>query len=202
LRQKLLLATNNIGKVREYRSLLQGIPFEMVTPAEIGIDVMVEENGATFEENARLKACALAKESHLLTLADDSGLEVDALHGEPGLMSARYAGEGASDAQRVDYLLAKLKKVSAEKRTARFRCVIAIAQPDGDVEFCSGECDGIITFEPRGEHGFGYDPIFYFPELRKTMAELPIDVKNGISHRGRAAQKARLILKKITEKKG
>ena len=197
MRPKLLLATNNTGKVREYRSLLQGISFDMFTPEEIGIDIVVEEKGTTFEENARLKACALAKESRLLTLADDSGLEVDALHGEPGVMSARYAGESASDVERVKYLLSKLKDVPKEKRTACFRCVIAIAQPDGHVEFCSGECKGVITLKPRGKNGFGYDPIFYFPELDKTMAELPIEVKNRISHRGHAAQKARLILNKI-----
>ena len=124
---KLLLATNNAGKVKEFRSLLQGIPFELVTPKDMGIDTEVEENGTTYEENARLKACALAKESGLLTLADDSGLEVDALNGEPGVMSARYAGKNASDAERVKYLLSKIKDVPKEKRTARFRCVIAIA---------------------------------------------------------------------------
>jgi XTP/dITP diphosphohydrolase len=198
LRVKLLLATNNPGKVREYRSLLHGIPFELCTPEEVGIDSAVEETGTTFEENSQLKACTLAKESHLLTLADDSGLEVDALHGEPGVMSARYAGEGASDSERVNYLLSRLKDVPKEKRSARFRCVIAIAQPDGNIQFCSGECEGVIIFEPRGKNGFGYDPIFYFPALDKTMAELPIEVKNRISHRGQAAQKACLILNNIS----
>ena len=202
MRSKLLLATNNVGKVREYQSLLRGIPFEMVTPKEVGIDMAMEEKGTTFEENARLKACAFAKESGLLTLADDSGLEVDALHGEPGVMSARYAGESASDVERVNYLLSKLKNVPKEKRSARFRCVIAVAYPDGHVELCSSECEGVITFEPRGKNGFGYDPIFYFPGLGKTMAELPIEVKNRISHRGKAAQKARLMLMKIAGKRG
>ncbi|MDD5288509.1 MAG: XTP/dITP diphosphatase [Dehalococcoidales bacterium] len=197
---KLLLATNNIGKVREYRNLLLGIPFELVTPVEIGIDTVVEEKGTTFEENARLKACALAKESGLLTLADDSGLEVDALNGEPGVMSARYAGENANDAKRVNFLLSKLKGIPKEKRNARFRCVIAIAQPDGEVAFCDGECAGMIAFEPCGKNGFGYDPIFCFPKYGKTMAELPIEVKNRISHRGRAAQKARLVLQKMADK--
>lgn len=195
---KLLLATNNAGKVREYRSLLEGIPFELVTPADLGIDMAVAENGATYEENARIKASAFAKESRLLTLADDSGLEVDALNGEPGVLSARYAGEAASDADRVNYLLDKLKNAPKEERTARFCCVIAIAKVDGSVEFCNGECTGVITFSPRGENGFGYDPIFYFPELGKTMAELPFDLKNRISHRGKAAQKARIILQKIS----
>jgi XTP/dITP diphosphohydrolase len=139
----------------------------------------------------------LSKESGLLTLADDSGLEVDALNGEPGVMSARYAGKNASDTDRVKYLLSKMKDVPKEKRTARFRCVIAIAQPDGQVEFCEGECKGLIAFEPCGKNGFGYDPIFCFPKYGKTMAELPIEIKNRISHRGRAAQKARLILNKV-----
>ena len=198
LRPKLLLATNNTGKVKEYRSLLQNIPFEMVILKELGIDMDVEEKGATYEENARLKACALAKESGLPTLADDSGLEVDVLNGEPGVMSARYAGEDASDAERVNYLLSKLKDVPKEKRTAHFRCVIAIAQPGGQVEFCNGECKGLIAFEACGKNGFGYDPIFCFPKYGKTMAELPIEIKNRISHRGQAAQKARLLLKKMT----
>ena len=197
MRPKLLLATNNTGKVKEYRSLLQGIPFELVTPKEMGIPMDVEETGTTYEENARLKAYVLSRRSGLLTLADDSGIEVDALDGEPGVMSARYAGENASDAERVNYLLAKMKDIPKEKRTARFRCVIAIAQPDGQVKFCYGECKGLITFEPQGAKGFGYDPVFFFPERGKTMAELPIEIKNQISHRGRAAQKAMLLLKKM-----
>lgn len=194
---KLLLATNNSGKLREFRSLLQGVPFELVIPSELNINNSVAETGDSYQENASLKARTLAKKSHLLTLADDSGLEVDALHGEPGVMSARYAGENVSDADRVNYLLSRLKNVPKDKRSARFVCVIALAQPDGSVQFCSGECKGVITFEPRGENGFGYDPIFYFPELQKTMAELPMNLKNQVSHRGKAAQKARLILNKI-----
>lgn len=192
---KLLLATNNEGKAREYRSLLEGVPFELVTPAEVGISTEVAEVGKSFEENARLKATTLAAESGLLSLADDSGLEVKALGGEPGMLSARYAGEGASDSDRVGYLLTKLEGVPQERRTARFRCVIAIATPEGGVELCSGECDGVIAFAPRGEGGFGYDPIFYLPEMGKTMAELSPETKNRISHRGRAAIKARQLLK-------
>jgi XTP/dITP diphosphohydrolase len=195
--KKLLLATNNQGKVLEFQSLLQGIPFDLVTPAQQGIKLAVEETGSTFEENARIKALAFAKESRLMTLADDSGLEVDALNGEPGIRSSRYAGEGASDADRVEFLLSKLKDVLPEKRTAHFRCVIAIAFPNGKIKICSGKCDGLIISEPRGEEGFGYDPIFYFPELEKTMAELPMETKNRISHRGRAAQEAVKLLKRI-----
>ncbi len=195
MRQKLLLATNNPGKVREYHLLLSDVPFELVTPAAEGITTIVDETGTSFEENSRLKATVLATESHLLTIADDSGLEVDALNGEPGYLSARYAGKNASARDRVDFLLARLKDVPWEKRTARFRCVIALATPWGEVEFCSGECRGYITFESRGKYGFGYDPVFYLPELDMTMSELPLSLKNRISHRGQAARKAADILK-------
>ncbi len=194
MRRKLLLATNNQAKVREYKSLLQDLPYELVTLAEQGIATVVDEVGESLEENARLKATLLAAESQLLALADDSGLEVDVLGGEPGRLSARYAGENASDEDRVDYLLLRLKGVPWEKRSARFRCVIAIATPDDEVEFCSGECQGFITLEPRGEQGFGYDPVFYLPELDKTMAELPLEIKNQVSHRGQAAREAYQLL--------
>jgi XTP/dITP diphosphohydrolase len=190
LPDKLLLATNNQGKARELKELLRELPFELVLPGELGITAEVDETGRSLEENARLKATVLAKASRLLTLADDSGLEVEALGGEPGPLSARYAGEGATDKERVEYLLVKLKGVPRQKRTARFRCVIAIATPEGKVELCSGECRGLIIFGPRGEKGFGYDPVFYFPELDKTMAELPLEVKNKVSHRGVAAREA------------
>ena len=192
---ELLLATNNKGKMREYKHMLKGLPFELVSPAEVGINAEVDEVGESLEENARLKATTLARQSRLLTLADDSGLEVDALGGEPGRLSARYAGEGASDRDRVEYLLSRLKDVPKEERSARFRCVIAIANPDGEVEFCSGECPGVIALEPRGEEGFGYDPIFYLPELGKTMAELTLEEKNRVSHRGRAAREAIELLR-------
>ena len=197
LRYRLLLATSNKGKVREYRSLLQSLPFDLVTLAEVGITADVEEVGETLEENARLKATALAAQSQMSALADDSGLEVDALGGEPGWLSARYAGEGAFDRDRVNYLLSKLEGVPWEERSARFRCVIAVAVPDGQVEFCSGDCRGVIALEPKGEQGFGYDPIFYLPELDKTMAELPLEVKNEVSHRGKAARKVSQALKRL-----
>jgi len=192
---KLLLATNNQAKVREYRSLLHNLPLELVTLAEQGITTVVDEIGESLEENAKLKATLLAAESQLLALADDSGLEVDALGGEPGRLSARYAGEGASDKDRVDYLLSRLKNIPWSKRSARFRCVIAVATPNGEVRFCSGECHGFITFEPSGEQGFGYDPVFYLPELGKTMAELPLEIKNRVSHRGQAARRVCEVLK-------
>ncbi len=194
---KLLLATNNQAKVREYRSLLQNIPFELVTLAEEGITTTVSEVGESLEENARLKATVLAAQSQLLALGDDSGLEVDALGGEPGRLSARYAGQGASDKDRVNYLLSRLKGVPWQKRSACFRCIIAIATPGGEVELCRGECRGFITFEPRGEQGFGYDPVFYLPELDKTMAELPLEIKNQVSHRGQAARKVYQVLERL-----
>ena len=197
MQPKLLLATNNQAKVREYKSLLSGLSYELVTLAEQGITLVVDEVGESLEENARLKAAVLAAKSQLLTLADDSGLEVDALGGEPGRLSARYAGENASDIERVSYLLARLNGVPQEKRTARFRCVIALATADGKIEFCCGECQGWITFAPRGEHGFGYDPVFYLPELNKTMAELPLELKNQVSHRGQAAGQVDQILEKL-----
>ncbi len=191
---KLLLATNNRAKVREYKRMLQGIPYEIVTLADLSITTQVEETGDTFEANARLKAFSYAEESGLLSLADDSGLEVDALGGAPGVLSARYAGDNATDADRINFLLYKLEGVPEEQRTARFRCVIAIAHPDGKLEMCSGECCGLITLTPRGKEGFGYDPVFYLPEKGKTMAELPPEVKNQISHRARAVKEARKLL--------
>ena len=191
---RLLLATNNKAKVREYRILLEGIPYELVTPAEMGDTLDVDESGETFEENASLKAKAYASVSGLPALADDSGLEVDALGGEPGVLSARYAGEGATDRALIEYLLSKLADVPRERRGARFRCVIAIASPNGEVTLCQGECPGIIAFEPKGTGGFGYDPVFYLPEVDKTMAELSMEQKNEVSHRGKAARAARNIL--------
>ncbi len=194
---RLLLATNNKGKVKEYQSLLRNTGYELVTPVQQGVSLAVEEVGETLEENAKLKALAFARAGNLLALADDSGLEVDVLDGAPGRFSARYAGEGASDKDRVNYLLSKLKDVPWEKRTAQFRCAIAVAYPAGQMELCSGVCPGFIAFAPKGELGFGYDPVFYLPEFDKTMAELPLATKNRISHRGKAARKAREILKKL-----
>lgn len=196
---KLLVATNNPGKVREYQALLKGLPLTLTLtyPAQEGIDIEVEETGSTFAQNARLKATAYARTSGLLTLADDSGLEVDALEGEPGTRSARYAGQGASDEDRYRLLLSNMEGVPWQQRTARFRCVIAVARPQGEVHTAQGTCEGVIAFEPRGEHGFGYDPVFYVPEHGQTMAELEPEVKNRISHRARAAEGARRILQEL-----
>jgi XTP/dITP diphosphohydrolase len=192
--RKLLLATNNKGKLQEYQALLKGIPYRIVTLSECGITTEVDETGSSYKENAALKAATFAKESGLLTLADDSGLEVDALGGEPGIYSARYAGDGANDNIRNGFILYKLTGVPEKKRTARFVCVIAIATPDGKVQFCEGERRGLITENPRGVHGHGYDPVFYMPDMGKTMAELTLEEKNQVSHRARAALKARALL--------
>lgn len=159
----------------------------------------VEESGTTFEENASLKARHYARISGLLTLADDSGLEVDALNGEPGVRSARYAGEGASDRDLVAVILDRMKGVPQKKRTARFRCVIAVAWPSGRVELVEGVREGVISTEPRGENGFGYDPVFYLPERGKTMAELTPAEKNRLSHRAEAARKASGLLHSLAK---
>jgi XTP/dITP diphosphohydrolase len=194
---KLLLATSNAGKIREYRVLLDGLGYQITTLTEEGIAKIVTESGDSYEQNARLKAITYGKLSQLTTLADDSGLEVDALNGEPGVKSARFAGKTATDAEKVNFLLAKLNSVPWERRTARFKCVIAIASPGGRAEVCYGECHGMIAFEAKGENGFGYDPIFFLPEIGKTMAELHLEMKNQISHRAGASQKARQVLKQL-----
>lgn len=196
---ELLVASNNQGKLREYAALLAGLPFELTTLAEKGITAEIEETGLSMEQNAIHKAISYAALSRLITLADDSGLEVNALGGEPGPLSRRYAGENASDRERVDYLLAKLHGVPWEGRGARFKCVIAIATPEGKMKTCQGECQGVIALEPKGEGGFGYDPIFYLPELDKRMAELTLEEKNHVSHRGMAAQQARRILERLRQ---
>ncbi len=194
---KLLLATSNPGKIREYRLLLDGLGYLITTPPEEGIAEVIAESGSTYEQNAQLKAVVYARSSRLTTLADDSGLEVDALNGEPGIQSARFAGEAATDTEKVSLLLAKLQGVPWERRTACFKCVIAIVGPRGREEICRGECHGMIAFEPKGKNGFGYDPIFVLPETGKTMAELPAEIKNQISHRARASQKARQVLQQL-----
>ena len=194
---KLLLATRNPGKLREYSLLFQNAPFQLTTLDEEGIDLEVEEKGLTLQENAELKAAGYAIDSRFLVVADDSGLEVDALEGGPGPLSARYAGEGASDRERIMLLLSRLQGVPWEKRLAHFRCVIAIGSTSKIVGLCEGECPGIISFELRGNQGFGYDPIFYLPELGMTMAELSLDEKNRLSHRGGAARKALQVLDRI-----
>ena len=194
---RLLIATNNPGKVAEFRQLLEGGGWELVTPAELGLNLEVEESGQTYAENATMKAEAYSNASGLVALADDSGLEVDALGGRPGVFSARYAGPDRTDEERVQALIQELRDVPDDQRSARFRAVIAIAEPGGRVELVEGTAEGRIAHEPRGANGFGYDPVFLLPERGLTTAELPSDEKHAISHRGVAARKARVVLEKM-----
>jgi len=195
--KNLLIATHNRGKLREYEALLAGLPFQLVTPAHLGLGLQVVESGDTYAENARLKAVAFARASGLPALADDSGLEVDALDGAPGVRSARYAL--GDDADRVTALLRALDKagVPDDERSARFRCVIVVAAPAGQTWSAEGTCEGRIIDTPRGDGGFGYDPVFFIPDRHCTMAELPAEEKNRISHRARAAQALRPVLKRL-----
>jgi len=184
----LLIATNNRGKMKEIQALLEGLELELVTPGQIGIELEVAEDGTTYAENAAAKAAAYARAAQLITLADDSGLEVDALGGLPGLHSARFvARPGATDADRRQALLERLRD-KPRPWLARFRCWVAVVKPDGETRFSEGICPGEIIPEERGQNGFGYDPIFFLPELGKTMAELSMEEKNRLSHRARAVR--------------
>ena len=192
---RLLIATHNPGKLIELTRLLGDVPFDLVSLAGAGIHHQVDETGETFEQNAALKAETYARLSGLPTLADDSGLEVDALDREPGVRSSRYAGDNATDADRIAFLLRKLDNIVAGDRTARFRCVIAVARPGGPLELHSGACEGRIIEAPRGSNGFGYDPVFFIPAIGRTMAELTTAEKNRVSHRSEAARKAAAALR-------
>lgn len=193
---RLVLATRNQGKVRELQDMLKSTNFEVVSLAEYPELPEVEEDGDTFLANAVKKAREIAAATGELTMADDSGLEVDYLGGAPGVHSARFAGEHGNNRANNEKLLKLLEGVPWEKRTARFRCVVAVATPDGEVETAEGTCEGIITPELRGEEGFGYDPLFYFPIYEKTFAELDPDLKNSVSHRGKALRKALKFLER------
>jgi XTP/dITP diphosphohydrolase len=191
---RLLLATSNPGKVREFRRLLAAVPVEVVTPRDAGIDIEVAEDGDTYAENAIAKARAYAEAAGCPALADDSGIEVDALGGAPGVRSARYGGPGLDDAARNALLLRELAGVPPDRRTARYRAVVAIAWPGGRVETFDGTFDGRIAEAPRGEGGFGYDPLFLTADGR-TAAELSDEEKDAISHRGIAMRAAAAFLR-------
>lgn len=182
---KIVVGTRNAGKVREIRQALAELPFEVSGIPDEGL-ADVEETGVTFSENAILKARYYAQHTGEYCLADDSGLEVDALDGVPGVYSARYSGEGATDAANNKKLLLALQNVPAEKRTARFRSVLALAGPDGSLLLADGTCEGLILSESKGDGGFGYDPLFWLPAQQKTLAEMTVQEKNAISHRGNA----------------
>jgi XTP/dITP diphosphohydrolase len=202
--RKLVIATNNPGKLREFQKLLDGCGFELVTPRELGVNFDPEETGSTFAENATMKAVEAALACRLPALADDSGLEVDHLGGRPGIFSARYAGRdrtdpGISEARQLELLLEEMQGVPDAQRSARFRCVIAIATPGGGVQLVDGVWEGRIAHEARGTHGFGYDPVFVADGRDVTSAQLPREEKNRISHRGQAATKARELLRKMSD---
>jgi XTP/dITP diphosphohydrolase len=181
---KLLAATNNKGKIKEIREILSDLGIMVITPQEAGLSLEVEETGTTFEENAALKARAWSKASGMPSLADDSGLCVDALGGKPGIMSARFAGVGASDEDNIALLLSSLKGV--RERSARFVCVAALALPAGRVISGEGRYEGVIIDTPMGSEGFGYDPVFFDPQMGKTLAQMSPEEKNARSHRRHA----------------
>jgi XTP/dITP diphosphohydrolase len=191
----LLVATTNRHKLEEYRVMFAGLPYQLCSLSDLHLDFDVEETGTTFQENAALKAWAYARAAGELSLADDSGLEIDALGGEPGVYSARFAGVDTPYEERFRIIFERLRDVPEEQRSARFRCVICIADPStGKLESVDGTIEGRIPETSRGVNGFGYDPIFYVPELGMTTAEISPEHKNRISHRGLAAQKARGLL--------
>jgi XTP/dITP diphosphohydrolase len=185
---RLIAATRNKGKLEEIAQILKQFPFNVVSMTEAGVTDDIEETGSTFEENALIKAKKVweATGKSEIVLADDSGLEVDYLDGAPGVYSARYAGEGASDADRNRKLIEALSGVPADKRGARFVCAIAMIFPDGKDLIVRGTCEGMIAYEPAGSNGFGYDPLFYVPSIGATIAQMNAETKNGISHRGNA----------------
>jgi XTP/dITP diphosphohydrolase len=197
---RLLLATTNPHKIEEFRALLRAAPYDLVDPRELGLDLDVAETGTTFAENAVIKAQAWARAAGMLALADDSGLEIDALGGEPGVYSSRWAGADVSYVERFRILLGKLAGVPAERRTARYRCAIAVADPDRLRILVEGTVEGRIAEAPRGTGGFGYDPIFEVPELGLTFGETSAELKHSMSHRARAAAAALPELERLRDR--
>lgn len=195
MKLKLIIASNNKGKISEFKKILEPFGYEVISQNEAGINIDVEENGKTFEENSALKARAIYNIAHSATLADDSGLEVDALDNAPGIYSARYGGDGLNDTGRCDLLLENLKDVPFEKRGARFVCTIHFINEDGEEICVRGECSGHIGFEKLGENGFGYDPVFMYGD--KSFAQIGDQVKNQVSHRANALKE---LMHKLTER--
>lgn len=196
----LVIATRNPGKLREFQRLLGGLRARILSLDQAGVGITVEETGSTYEQNATLKAVGYARESRQITIADDSGVEVDALGGAPGVMSATYTGPGQTDAQRTQRLLELMAGVPAKLRTARYRAVLAIVRParsQKGVALFQRTCEGVIADAPAGNNGFGYDPVFLVPSLGRTMAELSDHEKDAISHRGNAARAALHYLKEL-----
>ena len=197
--KKLIFATGNEGKMKEVRMILADLDVEVLSLKEAGIEAEAEENGATFEENAKIKAAEIMKRSGEIVLADDSGLDVDALNKEPGIYSARYMGYDTSYHIKNQNLIRRLEGKTGKERSARFVCAIAAAFPDGRVLTTRGTMEGEIGYEERGENGFGYDPIFYLPEYGCYSGELPLEVKNSLSHRGKALRLMKEELRKLKE---
>lgn len=195
--RKLIFATGNAGKMKEIRMIMEGTGFEVLSMKEAGVSIDIEENGATYEENALIKARAVAAETGELVLADDSGLEIDYLGKEPGVQSARYMGEDTSYRIKNANLIQRLEGVPDEERTARFVCAIAAVFPDGRELTTRATIEGRIGYEEKGSNGFGYDPIFYVPEFGKTTAELTEEEKNRVSHRGKALELMKEELKNL-----
>ncbi len=196
MKRKVVFATGNAGKMKEIREILKDLDCEVCSMKEMGIDIPIEENGKTFEENAVIKAEAVAAACGEIVLADDSGLEIDYLNGEPGIYSARYMGEDTPYSIKNANLIERLKGIPEDLRGARFVCVIAAVFPDGEVVSTYGEVKGRIAHSERGSNGFGYDPVFFLPEFGRTTAELSDHEKNSISHRGEALRKMKEELRK------
>lgn len=196
MEKKIIFATGNEGKMREIREILADIRVKVLSMKEIGIDIPIEENGSSFEENAVIKAKAVSEVCGEIVLADDSGLEIDYLNKEPGIYSARYMGEDTPYSVKNANLIERLSGVPDEERTARFVCAIAAVFPDGEVITTHGTVEGRIDYQEKGSNGFGYDPIFYIPELGKTTAELSDGEKNSVSHRGKALGRMKEELEK------
>jgi XTP/dITP diphosphohydrolase len=198
---EIVIATSNQNKLREFKALLKDLPVTMFSLKDFPHVPEIVEDGETFRENALKKATVVARTTGKLTIADDSGLEVEALGGRPGVYSARFAGDGAGDAENNAKLLEELKSAPPDKRGACFRCVLGIATPRGETAFVEGECRGVIIDELRGHHGFGYDPVFLVPEYNQTFAEMPPEQKNNISHRSRALRKLLDILPRFLDER-
>lgn len=195
MENKIIFATGNEGKMREVREILADLGMEILSMKEAGVSMNIVEDGITFEENARIKARAVQKATGALVLADDSGLAVDHLNGEPGVYSARYMGEDTSYVIKNKSIIDRLKGIEGSARSARFCCAIAAVFPDGSEAVTEGIIEGVIAESPKGEGGFGYDPIFYLPERGMTTAELSAEEKNAVSHRGNALRKMKPLIK-------
>lgn len=198
--KRIIFATTNKNKVKEVNMMMEDFDVELVTMKEVGIDVDIVENGTTFEENAIIKARTIMEMTDEIAIADDSGLEVDYLDGAPGIYSARFLGEDTSYDIKNNYIIDKLKNVKGKERSARFVCAMAAAFPNGDVLTCKGTIEGVIALEQRGTNGFGYDPIVYVPEYEMTTGEMAPELKNSISHRGKALEQMKEILRTRLER--